>query len=213
MAPYLDSSVASHLLSFGPFHFQRESETISSLCPFTSPIKSHLLPHSPHSYKEGVCVLSLLEVFWGCPVYNDFYIFSLVNMFIYCSFISANLQKTENFPNFYLDLRKEKENYSSHVVLFHIKNKGDSSSSNSLVNQTALVTAQAGHKPHTSLNTGNVEELRVITKIGELRDWPVRSQKKYTEGQSSRRKEQDPGGPSQGIFPSCRRMREQALAL
>lgn len=152
-------------------------------------------------------------MFWGYPVYNDFYIFSLVNMFIYCSFISANLQKTENFPNSYLDLRKEKENYSSHVVLFHIEKKGDSSSSTSLVNQIALVTAQAGHKPHTSLNSGNVEELRVITKIGELRDWPVRSQKKYTEGQSSRRKEQHPGGPSQGIFPSCRRMREQALAL
>lgn len=99
--------------------------------------------------------------------------------------MSANLQKTENFPNSYLALCKKKENYSSHVVLFYIENKGDSSSSNSLVNQTALVTAQVGHKPHTSLNTGNVEELRVITKIGELRDWPVRSRKKCTEGQSS----------------------------
>lgn len=150
---------------------------------------------------------------------SDLYTMTFISfLLLTCLFIVASFQQSfrrqKNFPNSYLDLRKEKENYSSHVVLFHIDNKGDSSSSNSLVNQTALVTAQAGHKPHTSLNTGNVEELRVITKNGELGDWPVRrSQKKCTEDQSSQRKEQDPGGPSQGIFPSRRRRREQALAL
>lgn len=194
----------------------RENQKPFHLCAHSPPpLKIIYFPHSPHSC---MCMRSESSGVWRCSG-DDLYTLTFISfLLLTCLFIVASFQQSfrrqKNFPNSYLDLRKEKENYSSHVVLFHIDNKGDSSSSNSLVNQTALVTAQAGHKPHTSLNTGNVEELRVITKNGELGDWPVRrSQKKCTEDQSSRRKEQDPGGPSQGIFPSRRRRREQALAL